>query len=66
MRPVEELTALRHPMPEPGTVIPEACYADACEQVAEQRSNDALALEAAGQELRTDPLLLALDDLKAH
>ncbi|MEV5177859.1 hypothetical protein AB0L10_44235 [Streptomyces flaveolus] len=66
MHPIEELAALRHPMPAPGTVTPEDSYADACEQVAEQRRNDALALEAAGQEIRTDPLLLALDDLKAQ
>ncbi|MFG3207341.1 hypothetical protein [Streptomyces sp. NPDC048192] len=66
MHPIEELAALRHPMPEPGTVTPEDCYADACEQVEEQRRNDALNLEAAGLELETDPLLLALDDLKAQ
>ncbi|MGX5183404.1 hypothetical protein ACWKT5_11440 [Streptomyces avermitilis] len=66
MNRIEELAALRHPMPEPGTVIPEDCYVDACEQVAEQRKNDVLGLEAAGQELETDPLLLALDDLKAQ
>jgi hypothetical protein len=66
MHPIEELAALRHPMPEPGTVTPEDCYADACEQVEEQRKNDAFGLEAAGQELQTDPLLLALDDLKTQ
>ncbi|MEW2493765.1 hypothetical protein AB0942_09480 [Streptomyces nodosus] len=66
MNPVDELAALRHPMPEPDTVTPEDCYADACEQVEEQRKNDALGLEAASQELRTDPLLLALDDLKTQ
>jgi AraC-like DNA-binding protein len=66
MHPIEELAALRHPMPEPGTVTPEDCYADACEQVAEQRRSDALGLEAAAQELGTDPLLMALDDLKAQ
>lgn len=66
MNLLDELVALRHPMPEPGTVTPEECYADACEQVEEQRKNDALSLEAASQELQTDPLLLALDDLKAQ
>jgi hypothetical protein len=66
MHPIEELAALRHPMPEPGTVTPEDCYPDACEQVEEQRKNDAFGLEAAGQELQTDPLLLALDDLKTQ
>ncbi|MFF2206195.1 hypothetical protein [Streptomyces sp. NPDC058145] len=65
MHPIEELAALRNPMPEPDTVTPEDCYADACDQVLEQRKNDALGLEAAGEELKTDPLLLALDDLKA-
>ncbi|MFJ9580937.1 hypothetical protein ACIRQF_31670 [Streptomyces sp. NPDC101191] len=66
MNLLDELVALRHPMPEPGTVTPEECYADACEQVEEQRKNDALSLEAASQELQTDALLLALDDLKAQ
>ncbi|MDI1453139.1 hypothetical protein ACWDU8_05340 [Streptomyces sp. NPDC003388] len=65
MHLIDELAALRNPMPKPGTVTPEDCYADACDQVLEQRKNDALGLEAAGEELGTDPLLLALDDLKA-
>ncbi|MFF2206011.1 hypothetical protein [Streptomyces sp. NPDC058145] len=65
MHSIEELAALRNPMPEPGAVAPEDCYADACDQVLEQRKNDALGLEAAGEELGTDPLLLALEDLKA-
>ncbi|MFF7146264.1 hypothetical protein ACFZB5_34680 [Streptomyces nodosus] len=66
MHPIEELAALRNPLPEPGTVTPEDCYADACEQVAEQRKKDALHLEAASDDLRVDPLLLALDDLKTQ
>ncbi|WP_189956751.1 hypothetical protein [Streptomyces alanosinicus] len=66
MHPIEELAALRNPMPEPGTVTPEDCYDDACQQVDQQRKSDALSLEAAGDQLETDPLLLALDDLKAQ
>ncbi|WP_333774367.1 hypothetical protein [Streptomyces sp. IBSBF 3136] len=65
MHSIEELAALRNPMSEPGTVTPEDCYADACDQVLEQRKNDPLGLEAAGEEPGTDPLLLALEDLKA-
>jgi AraC-like DNA-binding protein len=53
-------------MPEPGTVTPADCYTDACDQIEEQRQNDALHLEAASGDLQTDPLLLALDDLKAQ
>ncbi|MBX9365573.1 hypothetical protein [Streptomyces sp. WAC04114] len=63
---IEELAALRNPMPEPGTVTPEDCYADACEQVEEQRKRDALGLEAASDGLQTNPVLLTLEDLKAH
>lgn len=66
MHPIEELAVLRNPMPEPGTVTPEDCYADACEQVEKQREKDALHLEAASDGLRVDPLLLALDDLKTR
>ncbi|NBM15441.1 hypothetical protein [Streptomyces sp. GC420] len=66
MYSVEELAALRHPMPEPGTVTPEDSYADACDQVAEQRKRDVLHLEGASDSLGTDPLLLALDDLKVQ
>ncbi|MFF8946687.1 hypothetical protein ACF1A5_31405 [Streptomyces sp. NPDC014864] len=66
MHPIEELAALRHPLPEPGSVTPEACYADACEQVGEQRKEDVLRLEAASDGLEVDPLLLALEVLKAQ
>ncbi|MEU7474160.1 hypothetical protein AB0A94_37715 [Streptomyces sp. NPDC044984] len=66
MHPIEELAALRHPLPEPGTVIPEDCYADACEQILEQRERDALHLEAASDDQQVDPLLLALEDLKTQ
>ncbi|WP_141666123.1 hypothetical protein [Streptomyces hirsutus] len=66
MYPIEELAALRHPLPKPGSVTPEDCYADACEQVGEQRKEDALRLEAASDGLEVDPLLLALEDLKAQ
>ncbi|MFB6755723.1 hypothetical protein ACFCX6_32955 [Streptomyces sp. NPDC056353] len=66
MHPIEELAALRNPLPVPGSVTPEDCYADACEQVGEQRKEDALRLEAASDALVVDPLLLALEDLKAQ
>ncbi|MFJ8719681.1 hypothetical protein ACIRD9_42190 [Streptomyces violaceus] len=66
MHSIDELAALRNPLPEPGTVTPEDCYTDACEQVEEQRKKDALHLEAASDDLQVDPLLLALDDLKTQ
>jgi DNA repair exonuclease SbcCD ATPase subunit len=44
----------------------EDCYADACEQVEEQCQKDVLDLEAASGDLQADPLLLALEDLKAQ
>ncbi|MFI5924039.1 hypothetical protein ACIA8M_36655 [Streptomyces anulatus] len=66
MNPIEELAALRHPLPEPGSVTPADCFIDACEQVAEQREEEASRLEAASEALRVDPLLLALEDLRAQ
>ncbi|QCD60296.1 hypothetical protein [Streptomyces hawaiiensis] len=66
MHSIDELAALRNPLPLPGTVTPEDCYTDACEQVEEQRKKDALHLEAASDDLQVDPLLLALDDLKTQ
>lgn len=66
MHPIEELAVLRNPLPEPGTVIPEDCYDDACAQVLEQRKQDALNLEAASDGLERSPLLLALEELKAQ
>lgn len=62
----EELAALRNPLPEPGTVTIEDCYDDVCEQALEQRKRDTLRLEAASDDQQIDPLLLALDDLKAQ
>lgn len=59
-----ELAALRHPLPQPGSVDPDKCFADACEQATEQREEEALRLEAASDALGVDPLLLALEDLK--
>lgn len=66
MHPIEELAALRHPLPEPGSVTPDDCYIDACEQVAQQREEEAFRLEAASEAQGVDPLLLALDDLMAQ
>ncbi|MGX4695054.1 hypothetical protein [Streptomyces sp. JNUCC 63] len=66
MHPIEELAALRNPLPEPGAVTPEDCYDDACEQALEQRKRDTLHLEAASDNQQVDPLLLALEDLKAQ
>ncbi|CAM5742051.1 hypothetical protein SHIRM173S_05369 [Streptomyces hirsutus] len=62
----EELAALRNPLLEPGTVTPEDCYDDACEQALEQRKRDTLRLEAASDDQQINPLPLALEDLKAQ
>ncbi|WP_069170238.1 hypothetical protein [Streptomyces griseus] len=66
MNRTEELAALRHPLPEPGSVTPADCFIDACEQVAAQREEEAFRLQAASEASRVDPLLLALDDLRAQ
>lgn len=47
-------------------MTPADCFIDACEQVAEQREEEAFRLEAASEALKVDPLLLALDDLRAQ
>jgi hypothetical protein len=66
MNPLEELVVLRHPLPEPGTVTPEDCYPDACEQVEQHRKDDIERLQATSDSLEMSPLLLVLEDLKAQ
>ncbi|WP_405593859.1 hypothetical protein OG741_37605 [Streptomyces sp. NBC_01410] len=66
MHLIDELAALRSPMPKPGSVTPADCYDDACEQTEQQRKDDALHLEAASDGLEMDPLLLALNDARAE
>ncbi|MEU7697177.1 hypothetical protein [Streptomyces sp. NPDC039028] len=66
MDATRELAALRHPLPEPGSVTPEDCFIDACEKADELREEEAFRLEAASEALGVDPLLLALDDLKTQ
>ncbi|KAF3469964.1 hypothetical protein [Streptomyces sp. Tu 3180] len=45
---------------------PADCYDDACAQALEQRKQDVLNLEAASDGLERDPLLLALEELRAQ
>ncbi|MFF5639520.1 hypothetical protein [Streptomyces sp. NPDC012825] len=62
----QELAALCHPLPEPGSVTPEECFTDACEKTVELREEEAFRLEAAGEAMGVDPLLLALDGLRTQ
>ncbi|MEV6318979.1 hypothetical protein [Streptomyces sp. NPDC051776] len=66
MHQINDIAALRFPMPQPGDVRPADAYDDACEQVAAQREEAATNLEAASEGLDEDALLLALKDITAR
>lgn len=66
MHPISELAALLCPLPEPGSVTPEDCFADACEQSELQRTQYADNLEAAALATGEDPLILALEQARAQ
>lgn len=66
MHPISELAALLCPLPEPGSVTPEDCFADACEQSELQRTQYADNLEAAALATDEDPLILALEQARTQ
>ncbi|MGW8955972.1 hypothetical protein [Streptomyces sp. NPDC055709] len=66
MNLLDELAALCHPLPEPGSVIPEDCYIETLGQVQQQRKDDALRLKVSGECLKRDALLLELDELRSR
>jgi hypothetical protein len=55
----EEIAAILHPMPEPGSVDPEEMYNEACEQAATERTETAQALEMSWDG-DLDPLLATI------
>ncbi|MFK0297239.1 hypothetical protein ACIQU6_43160 [Streptomyces sp. NPDC090442] len=60
MHPIRELAAVIHPMPEPGSVTPQECFGDACDQVERERQQCADHLQAVFLGTEEDPLILAL------
>jgi len=66
MYPISELAAFLCPLPEPGSVTPEDCFADACEQSELQRTQYADNLEAAALATDEDPLILALEQARTQ
>ncbi|UXY32383.1 hypothetical protein [Streptomyces sp. HUAS TT20] len=66
MDQIRELAALLHPMPEPGSVTPDDCFSDACDQVERERKDYADNLEAAAFGTEGDPVILALEQARAE
>lgn len=62
---IDDLAALRVPLPQPGDVTPQELYPDAREEAEQARENYAFALEAQCGELQEDPLLIALGNARA-
>ncbi|MFD7879696.1 hypothetical protein ACFV5G_37375 [Streptomyces sp. NPDC059766] len=62
---IGDLAAIRIPLPQPADVTPEELYPDALEEVEQARENYIVALEAQCDDLREDPLLVALDNARA-
>ncbi|MER7001135.1 hypothetical protein [Streptomyces sp. NPDC000410] len=63
---VNDIAAIRFPLPPPGSVTPADLYFEACEQAERLRAEEAESLEAASEGLDADPLLLALQDARAR
>jgi hypothetical protein len=66
MHPIRELAAVLYPLPEPGSVTPDDCFADAYEQTEDLRKQYADNLEAAALGTDGEPLILALEEARAQ
>lgn len=62
---IGDLAAIRIPVPQPGDVTPEELYPDALAEAEQARADYAFALEAQHDDLRRDPLLIALGNARA-
>lgn len=56
----EEIAAILHPLPEPGSIEPEDVYNDACWEIDKERRDTAQALEIAWDVDEAEPLLRSL------
>ncbi|MER5650252.1 hypothetical protein [Streptosporangium sp. NPDC002524] len=56
----DEIAAILHPLPEPGSIEPEEIYNDACWEVDTTRKEAALALEMGWDAQEAEPLLSAI------
>ncbi|MFI6661492.1 hypothetical protein ACIBL8_38925 [Streptomyces sp. NPDC050523] len=63
---IEDIAAIREPLPEPGSVTPEELFDDAYTQAQQARSDYAADLEAQCDGLGEDPLLLAIGNARAR
>lgn len=66
MNVFEEIAAILHPMPGPGTVEPEEVYDDVCEEVGKHRKEMAEALERAWDAADAEPLLNTIGQARAR
>jgi hypothetical protein len=62
---IGDLAAIRIPVPQPGDVTPEELYPDTLAEAEQARADYAFALEAQHDDLREDPLLIALGNARA-
>jgi hypothetical protein len=62
---IDDLAALRIPLPQPGDVTPEDFYPDALEEAEQAGENYAFTLEAQCDDLQEDSLLIALGNARA-
>lgn len=63
---ISDITAIRFPLPAPGSVTPADLYFEAYEKAERLRAEERENLQAACEGLDTDPLLLALQDARAR
>lgn len=67
MSAFDEIAAILHPMPEPGDVVPEDLYTDACDQVDADRRKTIDGLEAAWDaDTNNDPVLSAIESARSR
>ncbi|MEU4097904.1 hypothetical protein [Streptomyces sp. NPDC026673] len=63
---IEDIIAIRYPLPKPGDVHPEELFADALEAAERDRAEAAADLQARCDGLEIDPLLLELQNASAR
>lgn len=60
----EEIAAILHPLPTPGSIEPEDIYNDTCWEIDTERKETALALEMAWDAQEAEPLLNAINSAR--
>lgn len=63
---IGDIAAIHIPLPTPGSVTPEECFPDALDQALKDRQDYAGSLDALCDDLKEDPLLVALGNARAR